>query len=271
MNREIPNLRQYLLGNLPEDEQERLELQFFTDGELLTNVEIAETELIEDYLDETLSAPELQQFEKLFLNSPERAKQILFLTQLRSYSPRKETAEKPSVDWSFAKLLAGLKDGISAALRPAVAVPALAILLIMVLGGWYLFKPAESQTDREVAQINQADLSNLSDYANLTRLILTPGVFRSNGGENVLNKKDVSQNVLIRLGLPAETTAETVQIIISKNSKTLSTLNNVKVYSGQAVRDVRILLPASLLTNGEYHIKLVGNEFAPVTYSFEVR
>lgn len=264
-------MRQYLLGNLPEDEQERLELQLFTDGELHTDIEIAETGLIEDYLDETLSAPELQQFEKLFLNSPERAKQILFLTQLRNYTPPKETAEKPSVDWSFAKFIAGLKDSISAALRPAVAVPALAVLLIMVLGGWYLFNVAENQIEREVAQINQADLSNLSDYANFTRLTLTPGVFRSDGGENVLSKKDVSQNILIRLGLPAETTAETVQVTVSKNSKTLLTLNNVKVYSNQAVRDVRILLPVSLLTDGEYQIKLAGNESAPVIYSFEVR
>src|SRR6185503_8299330 len=86
MHWESSKLRQYLLGNISEKEKSEFDLQLLSNQELITAIEVAEEELIDDYLDEILTANELERFKQFFLNAPQRIKQIEFSQQLKNHA-----------------------------------------------------------------------------------------------------------------------------------------------------------------------------------------
>jgi hypothetical protein len=106
----IANLKQYLLGSLPQSEVEVVELSVIS-GEISEDELLwAESELMEDYLDETLSPTEVEMFKENFLVSPERAAQLRQISLIKNYvrdAAAKKVPEKTrqTVPESFAEKL----------------------------------------------------------------------------------------------------------------------------------------------------------------------
>jgi hypothetical protein len=125
-------LKAYLLGNLPSDEQEKLEQQLITDTAVFDELERVEYELIEAYLDGDLSEHERAKMENLFLRAPERKRQLSFARTLRLYA-----AQKPSFwerwkqwfeSWPFQSPV------------PAWALAAAVLLFILGGASWSVFR-----------------------------------------------------------------------------------------------------------------------------------
>lgn len=78
-------IREYLLGRL--DDQDELEKslskEILSDDDLAEIVAATEDEIIEDYLDGTLSGPDREAVDKYFLRPPERGQKLLFARLLR--------------------------------------------------------------------------------------------------------------------------------------------------------------------------------------------
>jgi len=68
----------YLLGDVPEDEQIRIEERFFTDDEYFEQLLALEDDLIDDYVNGELTDREREQFEEYFLASPTRRQRVEF-------------------------------------------------------------------------------------------------------------------------------------------------------------------------------------------------
>src|SRR5262245_10236295 len=73
----------YLLGRLPEDEQTSFEEQLLESEALFEALEETESELIDEYVGDTLSADDRRQFELYFLTQPERRARVEFARALR--------------------------------------------------------------------------------------------------------------------------------------------------------------------------------------------
>ncbi len=69
-------LKRYLLGQLPEEEMQSIELQYLTDESFFDELLNAETELITQYQSGRLSPEEHEQFESCFLRSAERRNRV---------------------------------------------------------------------------------------------------------------------------------------------------------------------------------------------------
>ena len=124
----------YLLGALAEEEQTRLEEQYFLDDKQFEQFEIAEDELIDRYVRNELSAEDATRFEKL-LASPriaERVEVARILKQRTASLPRPEPARVVTADVKPAPL--GWWERIfgPAAAAPAFR-PAFAMALIFML------------------------------------------------------------------------------------------------------------------------------------------
>src|SRR5688572_8598526 len=87
------HLRKYLLGELSEAEQHALEERLLTKNELFELLTVVEDELIEDYVDGTLSRAERSRVDKLFLSAPERRRKMSFAMALRRYVAAEAAAE----------------------------------------------------------------------------------------------------------------------------------------------------------------------------------
>jgi hypothetical protein len=83
-------VRRYLLGELAEEERERLEVGLLSDDriyETLTALEDeVEGELIDQYLDGELAGPEREQFERFFLKVPERVHKLKLIKDLKEHA-----------------------------------------------------------------------------------------------------------------------------------------------------------------------------------------
>ena len=91
-------LVRYLLGQLGESEQERVEQTYLADQDWQERLAIAEDELIDDYVHGTLAAAGRAAFEKHFLNSPRRHERVAFARawqQLTRATPSVPAALRP--------------------------------------------------------------------------------------------------------------------------------------------------------------------------------
>jgi hypothetical protein len=131
----------YLLGRLPEEEQLQLEERAFSDREYMQNVEAVERDLIDEYVRGELSDFEREQFEKLFLASPERRRKVEFaraLTNLVSETPLAERAARSvirqdAISWwdSFLARLHGSGLVLKFSMAAAALIVALGVFWLM--------------------------------------------------------------------------------------------------------------------------------------------
>jgi CHAT domain-containing protein len=91
-NEEEMSLHAYLLGGLPLDEQMRLEERLLLDRDYVELLLIVEEELIDDYLQGTLSAHDRAQFETHFLTTPDRRRKLRRAKVLRRYVNNAQSA-----------------------------------------------------------------------------------------------------------------------------------------------------------------------------------
>ena len=75
-------MHSYLLGELPEEEQEKLEARYFADDELFELLLVVEDELLDRYAHGDLTAPERRRLERHFLQSQARRKRLMFAEAL---------------------------------------------------------------------------------------------------------------------------------------------------------------------------------------------
>jgi len=86
-------LRQYLLGELPEEVLERVELRLLEDPATARALAGAEDELIEDYLGDALAEPERERFESYFLASATHRRSLEGARLLRELVPKSRGAD----------------------------------------------------------------------------------------------------------------------------------------------------------------------------------
>jgi hypothetical protein len=140
----------YLLGELTEAEQVRLEELFFHDSELSELLSEAEDDLVDQYVRQELSGRERKRFEDHFLISERRREKVGFAKALlqaetAKTAPEAAHTEKPLSRWQV--ILAALRP-----LRPALSYSLAAAALLFLLGGLWLFSEIR-QLRREVARM----------------------------------------------------------------------------------------------------------------------
>ncbi|MFN7948217.1 MAG: hypothetical protein U0Z53_22900 [Blastocatellia bacterium] len=143
----------YLLGDLPEADQVRIEDRAFSDRAYRRNIEDAENDLIDDYVRGTLSETERRQFEHRFFASAERRRKVEFaraLAQVVSANATEDTAEPARSRW---------RDVVTAFLRglnPALQFSLAAATLILLAGlSWLVIETRNLRS--QVARLQAAE------------------------------------------------------------------------------------------------------------------
>ena len=269
----IKDYKQYLLGNLSPPEFEAIDWQIISDADSEEKLLWAESDLIEDYLDETLSSNEIELFKSNFLVSSERISQFKQISLMRNYARRaatKSVSEK-ACETAPESFSAKLKNFFSLNWRPLTAVSALVV--VGIFAAFYLTANNQTASEIEYAALNQKDLSNLEEYKPLTNLSLMSGVFRDSGDSRKLAQSKLTEKVLFRLALPVQSNApDKFAAELVKDGKTVFTINNLPFYTNPNGQELRLLLPSTVLKKGTYQLKLT-KQSAPellFVYNFTV-
>lgn len=169
-------IRKYLLGELSQNEQERLEERLLTDNDYFQQLLLVEDDLIDDYVSGELTSHERLRFDNYFLAAPERAQDLKFAKALRKYVSSTAVEQGPAKVEPPPRQIP-LLPSLWAALRPQIPLVgfSLAAMLVLILAGLWLFnrqtrqpsQPGSAQTQpTSTPQIAQQPPANNQPTAN---------------------------------------------------------------------------------------------------------
>jgi hypothetical protein len=266
MKIEDKKLRDYFLENLAPAEIEEIDLQVISDVELAAELDAAETGLLEDYLENSLSPEEAGLFERNFLVTEERRKRLELVQSLKDFA---KTAA-PSLD--LKDKTPSFFESLTTLFSPRILALGAGVVVLLVVVGlvWNLSRPA-NHLDSEVAALNQTDLADPERFKDSTNLALAPGTLRAGGNENSFEAEKLTGNVFFRLALAPQTSPGSVyQVKLLREQKIVLTLDKVRIYQNTAGPELRLLVPSRLLPNGEYRIEL-EQDASKIVYNFTIR
>ncbi len=273
---ETTKLKQFLLDDLPEKEAEEISLQIISDEDFEAKMLFAEEELIEDFLEGTLSVAEKELFYANFLTTPERIELVEETALLKKYAQTRNAkpAKEETDGKKSANFFESLKSFFALNLRPLAAG-----LIIFVIGTivWRVFLYDSggdlTQFEKDYAALNQKDLSDPAETANLTNKSLVAGTLRDTNAATKLTEGNLTDRILFRLALPPGTSKETVlNLELNRDGQPIFRQNKLRVYQNQNGQELKVILPKTVLPKGNYQIKLIdpANKDSAVTYGFAV-
>ena len=249
-------LREFLLGKVDDEERGRIESLFLTDSETREKVLVIEQELIEDYLENSLTAEDKEEFLLRYGQTAAQQQQLRITRAIKEWAIR-ENAAVQTVP------AAGLStwDRLRAALwlKSVFVVPlATAATIAVVVGGvWVNGRIKRAANQRELAELNTpASLRSLPPQ--MVSKELTPNAVRSLERQNELKKSAEVQFVELRLPWIQKEHYPNYQAEVRRMSDGESfTIPNLQA-ENNGLYTIRLRLPAHLLTRGQYQIYLSG-------------
>ena len=246
-------LRKYLLGLLPEAEAARVEEQWLTDDGSYEELLAAESEVIDDYLSNTLTEEEQKGFLNTFLATDERREKLRFAKAFRHVVNRQPAAVSqpdPSPTKWYEWLLPG---------NPRFAYALGAVVLVAVLGISFIAYRNSRSTGTEQQLV----------YA----VTLRPGLTR--GGEDMQRITVPAGNNVVRFQADVGTQYRSYQAELVSEGKTVIVLERLTSQNKDGKNLVDIDIPADKLPVGDYRLRLSGvsdsGSLEPVsTYAFRI-
>ncbi len=164
-------ITQYLLGELPEEQQVEIEDRAFSDKEFLASITAVENDLIDEYVREELPETARRRFEGRFLASEGRRKRIEFaraLVQLADESrvTKREITRVAAVPGSWRDALAAFIHGLNPAGRIALAA---ATLVVLLGGAWLIIQTLTLRN--QLTQLQAQQHSQQNDRQTLERQV----------------------------------------------------------------------------------------------------
>ena len=258
MKDEIPTdavLREFLLGKIDEEETARIESQFLTDSEAREKVLVVEQELIEDYLEDSLSGKDREQFLLRYGQTAAQLQQLRITKAIKDWALRENAMVQTPVASSIWSRLRARQW-----LKPVFVIPitVTAIIAIVVGGIWLNTRMKRAAFDRELAQLNSpASLREIPEQ--MFSFNLSPVVVRSTESEIVI-KRPAAATAIVELHLPwiqkerYPTYHAEIRRVGSDESYAIPNLqaeNNGRY-------EIRLRFPARVLSRGQYQVRLSG-------------
>jgi len=290
-------LKSYLLGDLNPNEQQRLEQRLMIDSAAFEELRWIEDELIDDYLEGSLSGSEKEKFENFFLSTPERRQKLSFAESLKRYVAVHSSKENRwSIWWNSSKALWRSQNPVY---RWCLAA---SLLLIIAGGSWSIAQISRLQKALEQggSRASQMQLMEMQDRysqmsmalqreqsrlrlleqeaANLkqgvkpgnssllpgqlqTTLIavtLPPGQLRDFGGSQRISIPAGTDLAQFDLKMEPEDYSQYRAILQNVDQDKIWTQISPMTESGMQGQFLRLIVPAKLLKPGDYVLKLSG-------------
>jgi hypothetical protein len=249
------SLREYLLGKMDDAERERIENLFLSDSQAKERLLAAEQDLIEDYLEDSLTNEDKKRFLSIFAQTDEQRRKLRITKSIKDWALTEASVPQPvpAKESSWDRFFASLR------LQPAFAV---SIVLVMALGVvlFFLWSNSRSEKQRRVAIEQELAAYNSPERlrevpSNLSTLDLRPGTLRSVERERELRRVE---NQLVELRLPwiqkeryATYRAEVRRSVDDESF----TIRNVQADNSGTIR---LRIPPQFLSAGQYQINLSG-------------
>lgn len=258
MTLDAQKLKRYLLGDLPPQDIEEIDLKIISESDFEDELALAESDLIEEFLEGQLSESETNLFYKNFLVNDERNHALSEISLLKEYSKNSQTSPVLPVEGvTFGSYIRGLLKG----LRPRYVIPAAIAALLIAFGIYWNVASfwGLTEIETEYVEMNTKDLGNLDEYTTRLAINLAPGVFRD--GQSPGSKvrfAGITNPILFRLALPHKSipAGRKFRIKVLRDQKVIFTQTRVAAYQNRSGHEIRFFLPSSIFGPGGYQLLL---------------
>ena len=273
-------LRQFILGKVEEDVRERMEGLFLTDDVMRERILAAEQDLVEDYLEGSLTPEEKERFLLRYARTPEQQRKLRITRSIKDWAIT-EAAEgsAPEVDLEQSardgridgsgnaddarELGSRLSGWKTIRTRPAFLIPIAAVIVLAIVLGIVLLDRWREQRkhfaiEQEFARLNSS--ASLRDSpAGAESVTLTPLTLRgSDSSPEVIPRADVASVELRLRWLRREEYPSYRAVVRRVRDGESFTAPEVRSVEGDG-KTIRLRLPPLILTRGTYQIRLTGN------------
>lgn len=268
-------IRQYLLGELGEEERERFEERFITDREFKEQVLMAEDDLVESYLNDELSQEESRRFRTHFLSTPQQVQKLQIAQAMNRYFSVEAAAHSPP------RLMQRLQTWFASLLwpkrRPLAYAGAVLLFLCAGVLGWLALRQGPTPGLDDVAFVRELERLNGPDAppAALT-VVLPPGSLRGSARPPVAPPAR-AESVELLLVLPTADEYRSYRAVLRKLDQPgeVATTALKVVTTGGGSKAISFNIPAQRISHGDYNIALGGlnaaGSFEPLAdYNFIV-
>lgn len=265
-------LLNYLLGNLSEEEQARVEDRALADADYLGALEAAEADLIDGYVRGELSQSDRREFERRFLTSPQRLSKVEFAKAFKRVAADLRVSQAPPSAW---QTLVNLFRSWNPVLQFASAAAA---LILVAAASWLMVQNGEmrsrvntleaqrrslqQQLNEEHARNAQLQKQPPPEAAHtplLASLVFLPGLSRGNVAAQRLVLNPSAQLVHIEIELePRDDFPQFRAELHTRSGEEILIRSNLQKRRTSAGAAVVFDVPSSALPAGEYEMALKG-------------
>jgi len=264
-------LRQFLLGELGEQEREELEQRVLVEAGVRDKLLMAEDDLIEEYLEGLLKGEEREDFLRQFLAVAHQRDKLKLAKSLKRFS--RNEANIDTVPIEHGRISEAPLDTVSNELLNTVSIdpepfrrkllvyaPIAAVVLVAITIGsvWYVkYRRSVTQRqaiERELAQLNSPKEPNLPSDQIYT-LIVPP----TSTTDIVSSISSTFKGPVVELWLlPRKQTERFNALLQKEGSPDQFQISDLHFQNGAGGRVVRLRISMRLLTPGVYRVQLNG-------------
>lgn len=246
-------LRRFLLGQVDDQERQRLESMFVTGALSRERVMAAEQHLLDDFLDDSLTPEDRQRFLAQYGETPAEQRKLRIAQSIHDWATTSATGVGAAAGSRWSRLFGRVW------LKPAVAVPIAAVVLIAIFCAVVALRSRWEKRNmhlamqQELVRLNSPSLGRESSVPPVT---LTPGTVRSAEAENEVTPPANAEFIELRLVWTQKDRFPSYQAKIRRFEEDESfTIPNLHLDSSNVIR---LRLPPGYLTRELYQIEISG-------------
>lgn len=249
-------LREFLLGEVGDEERARIESLFLTDPEAREKVLLIEQELIEDYLEDSLNAGDREKFLSRYGQTAAQLQQLRITRAIKDWALRENASVQTVHDEvSIRSRLRGMLR-----LKPAFVIPiAITAMIAVVVGGvWLNSRMKRAAVDQELAQLNSP--ASLRESPEPMFLLSLSAVTVRSTEPQIVMKRPADATAIVELRLPwmQKELYPSYRVELRRvGGERLFTIPNLRAV-GNDLSTIRLRFPARILSRGQYQVRLTG-------------
>ncbi|HEX5702270.1 MAG TPA: hypothetical protein VFX97_03525 [Pyrinomonadaceae bacterium] len=254
--------RQYLLGNVDDSERERIDELIIVYPEVKQTVLLAEEDLMEAYLEGSLSATDTERFLAQYANTSALRRKLEIAEVIQRRAATQSVAnKKPALE---VQRLGSFVSSLWRRRRPFL-IPATALAIVLgIVAIWLIdFNNRRAQERGRLNSIEQqlAQLNSPSELRNnppgMPAVVLSPGTLRSGSGPGEVAADPNSKIVELQLSWLHARDYDTYHAVFRRVSTGETyKVPNLQLHKTSGGRVIKLRLRKELLARGQYQITL---------------
>ena len=255
--------RRFLLGTVEDSERQRIESLFIIDSETRDAILIAEDELVEDYLEGSLSEPDTAKFLEQYAHGPRQRRKLRIAGTIREYA-QSDALRRQSGSSALEKLRSFFSRRWPRERRLylpiAVAVATVLVVTTVWLVRWNTKRMRDDHRrlsiEQQLADLN-APSSLRENPGQMVSLVLPSVSLRSVNSPARITSLTPYRVLDLQLLWPHKEECNSyVAVLIRVGDTETFTIANLHAEKNSGSKVVRLRLPAQSLRPGLYHVSL---------------